>query len=80
MCKFKVGDKVTCLDGFTFGDQNRGGGMGYESGKTFIIDHIIQQSKGNVLFPYSGHGIWEYAVKHHHIVLVKKYIKKLHMV
>jgi len=66
MNKFKVGDKVVCLPGFTEDDEgdNRGG-CGYKSGKVFEIREINSYDKlYPVAWPKDGNsGVYIQAIK-----------------
>ena len=59
--KFKVGDKVRCVDDGT--NKIPRGGWGWELGKEFVIHEISKTSAGESVFPKSGHGVYAYALE-----------------
>jgi len=68
--EFKVGDWVTCKEGFLESDseyakKENKAGLGYKSNKTFQIDKIYPSSNsGNVVFPKGyGKGVYLFALR-----------------
>ena len=60
--KFKIGDKVVCVnnpDGKVT-DDNKGRGSGWKLGMMFVIDHITNgQHSKHILWPTDGGGIYD---------------------
>lgn len=79
--EYKVGDFVTCLEGFNNDGayvSNKSGGSGYKVGKVIQIDRIDPPYKGKgsgILWPKEGCGIYEQAVRASTIEEVEQYVK-----
>lgn len=59
MSKFKIGDRVVCVN-------SRGedyNGSGWELGKEFTISHIKKSLDVPCYFPLKGNGVFEYGLK-----------------
>ena len=62
MTKFKVGEKVICIDG----KRETGHGAGWELGKTIFIDHITNVSNNMIVYwpEKGGFGVFEDEIQH----------------
>ena len=78
MHKFKIGDTVVCVTGFSKNTKSTDSdypGFGYEEGKVFVIHRITEDNlgRGPIVWAQTGSGIYEIAVK----LVQKREFKKL---